>query len=248
MTAPSGLGEDVREDDPGSGFDDESARLLLGSVKGYAIYLLDPGGHVTSWNAGAESIKGYSAKEIVGKHFSLFYTPEDRAAGEPDRELVSATSTTYETEGWRLRKNGERFWAGVTVTPLFDKSGGLRGFAKITRDMTEQHRAQEQRIRLERAEEALRIRDQFLAGVRRSLDAVLASIRIHVQSLKGTVDSFSGDTPAGIKAKLTTLEWGLDRMSRTIDEVLETTRESAEQLVLQLREDKDRPRRRDRTR
>jgi PAS domain S-box-containing protein len=215
--------------------DDESARLLLRSVTGYAIYLLDPGGHVTSWNPGAEMIKGYAAAEILGQHFSVFYTPEEIATGEPDRELVSATSAPYEAEGWRVRKNGERFWASVTVTPLFHSDGRLRGFAKVTRDLTEQRRAHEERVRLERAEEALRLRDQFLDEVKQNLSLILTTIRIHVQSLKGTVDTMSGETRAGVNARITTLEWGLDRLSKSIDKVLQTASETAERLVRQLR-------------
>lgn len=114
----------------GLDLDSESVRLLLKSVRGYAIYSLDPGGYVTSWNPGALSIKGYWLDEVLGKHFSMFYTPEDRAAGEPERELISATSSVHSAEGWRVRKNGERFWASVTLTALFDDSGELRGFAK----------------------------------------------------------------------------------------------------------------------
>jgi PAS domain S-box-containing protein len=217
------------------GLDKESAELLLKSVKGYAIYLLDPGGHVTSWNPGAEAIKGYAPKEILGKHFSMFYTPEDLAAGEPERELLAATSGMFEAEGWRLRKNGERFWASVTVTPLFEEGGRLRGFAKVTRDMTEQRRGHEQRIRLERAEEALRLRDEFLGEVKRNMNSILTTIRIHVQSLKASIDTLTGEPPSGVRAKLTTLEWGLDRMSKSIDEVLRTASKTAERLSEQLR-------------
>jgi PAS domain S-box-containing protein len=136
--------------------------MLLKSVQRFAIYLLNPGGHVTTWNPAAQTIKGYSLHEVLERYFSIFYAPEDRAAGEPEREIISATSGVYSTEGWRVRKDGQRFWANVTLTALFNDSGELRGFAKVTRDMTEYRRAQEERIRLERAEEALRFPDQFL--------------------------------------------------------------------------------------
>jgi PAS domain S-box-containing protein len=190
---------------------------------------------VTTWNPGAEAIKGYSADEILGKHFSLFYTPEDRACGEPEREIAAATSGAYEAEGWRLRKNGERFWASVAVSPLFHPDGGLRGFAKITRDLTEQRRAYEERIRLERAEETLRVRDQFLDEAKRNLNSILTTIRIHVHSLKSTVDGVGGETPPGLQAKLTTLEWGLDRLARRIEDALQTIGETADRLVRQHR-------------
>lgn len=113
-------------------------RLLVEGVKDYAIYMLDPEGYVTNWNPGAESIKGYSADEIVGRHFSTFYTEEDQQSGEPKRALQVATETgKYEIEAWRVRKDGSRFRAGVLIDPIYDNGSVLVGFAKITRDMTE---------------------------------------------------------------------------------------------------------------
>lgn len=133
----------------------EDFRLLLGSVREYAIFLLDPSGHVTSWNLGAERIKGYTFDEIVGKHFSTFYVPEDLAAGKPDWELRAALEHgRVEDEGWRLRKDGSRFWANVIITALFDSAGTLRGFGKVTRDLTEQRQAMEE---LRRSEERFRL-------------------------------------------------------------------------------------------
>ena len=111
--------------------------LLVGSIVDYAIYMLDLQGNVTNWNRGAERIKGYSAEEIVGQNFSRFYTPEDRAQNLPAQALATAVREgRYEAEGWRIRKNGSRFWASVVIDPIFDK-GSLIGFAKITRDVTE---------------------------------------------------------------------------------------------------------------
>ena len=122
------------------------------------------------------------------------------------------------------------------MTPLLDDQKRLRGFAKVTRDLTEQRRAHEQRIRLERAEEALRVRDEFLSDVKRNINSILTTIRIHVQSLKATIDSLSGETPPGIRAKLTTFEWGLERMSKTIDAVIVTANETSERLLQQLQD------------
>lgn len=117
---------------------EEDLRLLVASVKDYAIFMLDPKGRVASWNKGAEAIKGYQAHEIIGQHFSRFYTVEDLEDGKPDRELKIAIATgSYEEECWRLRKNGSRFWANVLITALFDENGELRGFSKVTRDFTE---------------------------------------------------------------------------------------------------------------
>ncbi len=119
-------------------------RMLIDAVIDYAIYMLDPSGIITNWNTGAERMKGYLAEEIIGHHFSRFYTKEDRAAGLPSRVLETARREgRYEAEGWRVRKDGSRFWASVVVDALRDNNGHLIGFAKITRDMTERQAAQE---------------------------------------------------------------------------------------------------------
>lgn len=117
---------------------DESAfRLLVEGVHDYAIYMLDPAGRVVSWNRGAERFKGYAADEIIGSHFSRFYRDEDRADGLPARALATALAEgRFEAEGWRVRKDGTPFWAHVVIDPIRDAAGVLRGFAKITRDLT----------------------------------------------------------------------------------------------------------------
>jgi PAS domain S-box-containing protein len=123
---------------------DQRLQMLVAGIRDYAIYLLDPGGHVASWNAGAERFKGYSASEIMGHHFSEFFTPEDRASGLPERALKTALAEgKCESEGWRVRKDGTRFWASVVVDPIYDEQGALVGFAKITRDVTDRKRAEE---------------------------------------------------------------------------------------------------------
>ena len=116
--------------------------LLVGSVVDYAIYMLDTSGHIVSWNAGAERIKGYRVDEVLGQHFSLFYTAPERSAGVPDRNLaVAARDGRYGGEGWRVRKDGTQFWANVVIDPVFD-DGKLIGFAKVTRDFTERRNAE----------------------------------------------------------------------------------------------------------
>src|SRR2546422_4319539 len=128
---------------------DEQFRLLVQSVTDYAIFLLDSGGRVISWNDGAERIEGYSAGEIVGRPIALFYPPEDRDAGKPEQGLRCAEREgCFRTEGWRVRKDGSRFWADVAITALRDAHGGLRGFAKVTRDMTARHRERENEQRV----------------------------------------------------------------------------------------------------
>jgi PAS domain S-box-containing protein len=122
----------------------EQFRLLVEQMPDYAIFLLDPQGHVSSWNVGAERIKGYRAAEIIGKHFSVFYTRNDVQNGVPAKELVLArTAGSVEQEGWRQRKDGSRFWASVTLTALYDESGELTGFGKLTRNVTERRGAEE---------------------------------------------------------------------------------------------------------
>ena len=135
--------------------EEQRLRLLVNAVTDYAIYMLDPEGHVTTWNPGAERFKGYVADEIIGQHFSRFYTDEDRASDFPSRALrIAAREGRFEAEGWRVRKDGRRFWAHVVVDPIRDDDGTLLGFAKITRDITakrEHERAlfeSEQRFRL----------------------------------------------------------------------------------------------------
>ena len=129
---------------------------MVQSVQDYAILMLTPEGNVATWNAGAERFKGYRAEEIIGRHFSTFYPPQDVAAGKPERELaVAMAAGRMEDEGWRVRKDGTQFWANVVITALRDPDGTLRGFGKVTRDLTER-RAQEQ---------AISDREQLVTGV-----------------------------------------------------------------------------------
>jgi PAS domain S-box-containing protein len=133
---------------------EELFRLLVESVKDYAIFMLDPGGHVMTWNAGAERIKQYKPHEIIGKHFSTFY-PEETKYTKPAWELeVAAREGRVEDEGWRVRKDGTRFWANVVITALFDENGTLRGFGKVTRDLTSRREAEETRRALLEQREA----------------------------------------------------------------------------------------------
>ena len=150
---PSPLTETRRADLPATA--EGRYRLLVESVTDYAIYMLDLGGHITSWNAGAQRFKGYAEQEILGQHFSRFYGEDDRAAGLPERALATAASEgKFEGEGWRVRKDGTRFWAHVVIDPIRDGSGQLVGYAKITRDLSER-RAAEQALR--RSQEQFRL-------------------------------------------------------------------------------------------
>jgi PAS domain S-box-containing protein len=131
--------------------DSQRFHLLVDAIRDYAIYMLDPDGFVTSWNAGGQKLKGYKPVEVIGQHFSRFFSPEDRAAGLPERILERAKSDgRYEAEGWRYRKDGSRFWANAIIQPIFDPDGGHVGYAKITRDITERRAAQEALVESER--------------------------------------------------------------------------------------------------
>src|SRR3954469_8952702 len=132
----------------GRGAEDDDFRLLVESVKDYAIFKLDTGGRIATWNLGAGRIKGDKADEIIGKHFSIFYRPEDVAAGKTERELDIATREgRFEEEGWRIKKDGSRMWASVTITALRNAHGDLVGFGKVTRALSDRRAADEETSR-----------------------------------------------------------------------------------------------------
>jgi PAS domain S-box-containing protein len=154
-------------------------RRLVAGVRDYAIFMLDPAGHILSWNLGAERLKGYAPEEIIGKHFSTFYTPEDLARDHPAWELeVAIREGRYEEEGWRVRKDGTHFWANVTITAIRDDDGRLTGFAKVTRDLTERRAAEEElRLTNERLAAANRELDQFATVAAHDMVSPLLTIR-----------------------------------------------------------------------
>jgi len=156
-------------------------RLLVQGVRDYAIYMLDLDGVVTNWNSGAERIKGYSAEEIIGQHFSRFYTPEDRERGEPARALLTArTEGKYEKEGWRVRKDGVRFFASVVLDPVYNDAGEHIGYAKITRDITERRETEteleEARIQLFQAQK-LQALGEMTGGIAHDFNNLMTVIR-----------------------------------------------------------------------
>lgn len=166
---------------------EERFRLLIEGIRDYAVYMLDPSGRVSTWNPGAEKIKGYRAAEIVGRHYSTFFRPEDVEAGRPEAELtIARTVGRFEEEAWRVRKDGTHFWANVVLTPLRDAGGELVGFAKVTRDLTARKHAEETarelvreraaRAAAEEAEDRIRIERERYRELSKRLEVILESI------------------------------------------------------------------------
>ncbi|HEY1604046.1 MAG TPA: PAS domain S-box protein [Allosphingosinicella sp.] len=170
-------------------------RMLVQGVRDHAIYMLDRDGFITNWNTGAAAIKGYSEEEIVGQHFSRFYTEEDRANGEPRRALATAIAEgKYEKEAWRVRKDGTRFWASIVLDPIFDERGELAGFAKITRDITERRKAQEE---LEETRAAL-FQSQKLQALGELTGGIAHDFNNLMTVIRGSADLLRrGDLPEG---------------------------------------------------
>ena len=192
---------------------EERFRILVDGVRDYAVFLLDASGNVASWNRGAEILKGYSASEIIGSHFSVFYTPESILQGKPDWELKTASQYgRIEDEGWRVRKDGTRFWANVVITSLRGEDGKLMGFAKVTRDMTE-------RRNLEALLEVDRQKDQFLAILAHELRNPLAPIRSALQIMLEP-----GATDETFTRARDIAERQLTNMTRLLDDLLDVSR------------------------
>jgi len=188
---------------------EERLRILIGSVKDYGIFMLDPDGRVATWNEGARRIKGYEAEDIIGQHFSVFYPEAARAAGFPDYELeVAAAVGRFEDEGWRVRKDGSQFWANVVITALRNDAGTLVGFAKVTRDLTERRLAQQREIedtrRLAEAEASNRAKTGFLAAMshelRTPLNAIAGYAQLMQEGIAGPVSDQQQEYLARIRA------------------------------------------------
>jgi PAS domain S-box-containing protein len=209
---------------------EERLRLLITSVKDYAIFVLDPTGHVSTWNPGAERLKGYSADDIIGTHFSRFYPEEDVRAGKCEFELETAERDgRFEDEGWRLRKDGTRFWANVVITPIRDATGALIGFAKVTRDLSERKRYEEERINLARAEESRRIaeenqeRTEALAeSLRQARDKAEESTRLKDEFLATVSHELRTPLSAilGWSRMLQAGQLGAEKVSRALDSIV----------------------------
>jgi PAS domain S-box-containing protein len=200
---------------------EERFRLLVEGVKDYAIFMLDPEGRIMSWNAGAEKIKGYAAHEIIGQHFSVFYPLEVVVSGWPEHELeVAKTRGQFEDEGWRVRKDRSMFWANVVISALYDNEGRLRGFSKVTRDMTE-------RKRVEALEHGRQQMNEFLAMLAHELRNPLAPIRnaVHIMSIK-QADAAATQWCRGV------IDRQVSQLTRLVDDLLDITRITSGKIVL----------------
>lgn len=211
---------------------EERFRLLVEHVRDYAIFMLDPEGHVQSWNEGAQRMKGYATAEILGSHFSRFYPPEDVATGKPQRILAKALQDgRVEDEGWRIRKDGTRFWANAVVTALRDDSGELRGFAKITRDLTERRQKEEAERQAMLHQEAGRLKDEFLAVLSHELRTPLNVIVGEVWRLRqGRLDEEQA------RRAWEALERNVRLQTRIIDDLLDTSRIGSGKISLDMQE------------
>ncbi len=217
---------------------DEHLRLLVNSVRDYAILMLDPSGQVASWNQGAERIKGYNANEIVGRHFSCFYPPEDVQNGKPEHELQRAIAEgRYEEEGWRIRKGGSRFWADVVITALKDGTGKLRGFSKITRDASERKKAQlqiaqqnhELALRNREVERATNLKSRFLATMSHELRTPLNAIVGFSELL---AEETAGELNDKQKRFVGHIKQGSAHLLQLINDILDLSKIEAGQLEL----------------
>lgn len=215
---------------------EERFRLLVLGIRDYAIFGLDAEGRVAGWNTGAERIKGFKAGEIIGKPISTFYTPEDIAQNKPEQLLKAAIDHgSVEDEGWRVRKDGSRFWANVVVTALRDDSGQLQGFAKITRDITEQKSAEKM---LEEREAALRDRTVQLEATNRELEAFSYSVSHDLRAPLRAIDGFglaleedsAGRLDDHGKRHLARIRDATQRMGQLIDSLLALSRLSRAEL------------------
>jgi PAS domain S-box-containing protein len=208
---------------------EEQFRLLIDRVDEYAIYLLDPSGRVLSWNAGAERIKGFDAKDIIGKHFACFYTAEDVAAGRPQNNLEAAARLGHvRDQGLRVRKDGTTFHADVVITALRDEGGTLRGFSKITRDMSDQIRARAIEAEKMAAVKANQAKDEFLATLshelRTPLTPALAAASFMAENISELPEKFTNDVHI--------IRRNVQLEARLIDDLLDLTRISTGKVEL----------------
>src|SRR6266478_9306686 len=199
----------------------EQFHILVDSVEEYAIYMLDASGNIVTWNTGAQKIKGYAAEEIVGKNFACFYTADDVAAGKPQRNLREAARRGYiRDQGLRVRKDGSTFEAEVVITALRDGTGKIRGFSKVTRDITDQIRAREFEAEKIAAQKASKAKDDFLAALSHELRTPLTPALAAATYLEDNADRI----PQEFVEDLQLIKRNVKLQARLIDDLLDLTR------------------------
>jgi PAS domain S-box-containing protein len=204
----------------------EQVAALVDAVRDYAIYGLDPGGRIRSWNPGAERIKGWAADEIIGRHFSVFYPPEDVRAGKPERALDTAVRTgKYEEEGWRHRKDGSRFMAHVIITPVYSKGGRLEGFVKVTRDVTDRAMSEQSlRSNLEELDQANKALAERNREQEHFIHAVSHDLRSPLLAVSGMTELLAEAVAAGERDEaellLSRVQVNVDRTQRLLNDLL----------------------------
>lgn len=206
-------------------------RLLVECVEDYAIFVLDPDGTIASWNAGAQRLKGWTAREIIGRHYSVFFPPEDVSAGKPERELAAARAEgVARDEGWRVRKDGSRFWAEVVLTAMRDDAGALVGFAKVTRDLSER----------KKVEDSLRRHQTLLTEANSDLDAFASSVahdlRAPIRQILGFAQLLAEDYGPALddegRRRLEKIKSGAHNMGVLVDDLLNLARVGRQAPVL----------------
>src|SRR5213595_390682 len=199
----------------------EQFHILVDSVEEYAIYMLDASGNIMTWNTGAQKIKGYTAEEIVGKHFTCFYTADDVAAGKPQRNLREAARRGYiRDQGLRVRKDGSTFEAEVVITALRDGTGKIRGFSKVTRDITDQIRAREFEAEKIAAQKASKAKDDFLAALSHELRTPLTPALAAATYLQDNAEKLAPEFAEDIEI----IKRNVKLQARLIDDLLDLTR------------------------
>ena len=216
----------------------ERYKILVENVQDYAIFFMDPGGYIQTWNKGAEKNKGYTHKDIIGKHFSIFYSDQDNADKKPERELEIAKKVgRVEDEDWRYRKDGSKFWANVVITALYDEQNNLQGFAKVTRNLTERKvnedslrsansLLQEQQKELQRLNES---KDEFISLASHQLRTPATAIK---QLLGLMLEGFEGELPQNIRSLLEKTYESNERQISIVNSLLKVAQVDSGKVVL----------------
>ncbi|WP_257458023.1 sensor histidine kinase [Archangium lipolyticum] len=217
---------------------EERFRMLLAGVKDFAIFMLDAGGRVETWNLGAERLYGHSAEEIIGQHISGLYTEEDQRARREEEDLATASlHGRHESECERVRKDGSRYWAHVVTTAVRDSDGRLRGFAKVTRDVTDKRKAEEEKERLLRElKEAVAARDEFLSIASHELKTPLTSVKLNLRALEHRTEQTGEKTDGTAGRKIVRIHGQIDRLAKLVNSLLDVSRITANRLDFHLEE------------